>query len=383
MPHDKKIKKIGIDARFYGPANKGLGRYTQEVVDNIVKLVLEKKDKNKYVIFLTKDNFEEFKCQNKQFKKVLTNVRWYTIAEQILMPYYIWKEKLDLIHFTHFNIPVFTPTKFVITIHDLILTKFPTIRSSTLSPIIYKIKNLCYKIVILLAIHRAKKIITVSKFTRDDILNNFKINKNKLKIIYEGISPLDKIENHKKENQILAKHKINKPFLLYVGNAYPHKNLKGLIDVFLKLNIKNNFQLVLVGKEDYFYKKIKKYKKDFNIIFTGFVVDKDLKDLYDNALLYVFPSFYEGFGLPPLEAMTHGCPVVSSNRSSMPEILGQAAVYFNPEDEDEMLNKIKKVIDDIDLQKDLIQKGYQQIKKYHWQNNAKETLEVYNRLITR
>ena len=157
----KKTKRIGIDARFYGPIGKGLGRYTQEVVDRVTCLDKE----SEYIIFLSKENFKEFVSDNPKVKKVLADVRWYTLAEQIIMPYLIWRARLDLMHFPHFNVPVLTPVKFVVTIHDLILTKFPTIRATTLNPIFYKIKNWVYKIVIWLAIKRAKEVIAVSCFT--------------------------------------------------------------------------------------------------------------------------------------------------------------------------------------------------------------------------
>ena len=134
----KETKKIGIDARFYGPFAKGLGRYTQEIVDNILKMDKE----NHYVIFLGKHNFDELIIgNNKNVKKVLVDIKWYSLKEQFFFPYYIWKEKLDLIHFTHFNVPIFCPTKFIVTIHDLILTKFKTVRATTKHPIVYNLKD--------------------------------------------------------------------------------------------------------------------------------------------------------------------------------------------------------------------------------------------------
>jgi hypothetical protein len=381
----KKMKRIGIDARFYGPLGKGLGRYTQEVVDNVIALDKE----NEYVIFLSKENFSEFK-ETERVKKVLTPVRWYTLAEQIIMPFYIWREKLDLMHFPHFNVPIFTPVKFVVTIHDLILTKFPTIRATTLSPFFYRIKNVAYKIVIQSAIKRARMIIAVSQFTKDDIISQFKINPKKIKVTYEGVASFllaRKEKNIFNDKKVLLGYNINKPFLLYVGNAYPHKNLEGLIKVFSSLREKNgDLLLVLVGKQDYFYSRVEEFTKKYwpktsPIIFPGFVPDEELAILFKNAIAYIFPSFYEGFGLPPIEAMAHGCPVVSSNKSSLPEILGEAAIYFNPEDEKEMSWQIERIINDRKLRQDLVEKGYEQIKKYSWERCAKETVEVYREIL--
>jgi len=177
-------KRIGIDARFYGPLGKGLGRYTQEIVDRIIA----SDQTNEYVIFLGPENFDGLQTSNPRVKKVLVTVRWYTLAEQFLMPYYIWKEKLDLVHLPHFNAPIFCPIKFIVTIHDLILTKFPTVRATTLGPIKYKLKNLLYKIVIWNAVHRSKKIITVSEFTKHDIVNYFKADPKKIIVTYEGVA---------------------------------------------------------------------------------------------------------------------------------------------------------------------------------------------------
>lgn len=150
----------------------------------------------------------------------------------------------------------------------------------------------------------------------------------------------------------------HKPYILYVGSNYPHKNLKRLIFAFKKLNL--DYELVLI---------------------TDFVSDEKLNKLYRNASLFVFPSLIEGFGLPPLEAMARGVPVACSNTGSLPEILGEAAVYFNPLDIDDMVEKIKKTLSNDRAKKDLIEKGFEQIKKYNWGKMAKETLEVYKNIV--
>lgn len=386
-------KRIGIDARFYGPIGKGLGRYTQEIVDNIIKMDKE----NEYVVFLRKENFNEFKPDNIKVKKVLAEVRWYSLAEQIKMPFLIFKERLDLMHFPHFNVPVLCPVKFIVTIHDLILTKFPTERATTLGPALYKIKNFAYKAVIWLGAKRAKKILAVSDYTNKDIIRQFKINSNKVITTYEGVANLaknrDTLFTEKiDDSKTLLGYNINSPYLLYVGNAYPHKNLEGLIDVFEKIQ-KNNIKinLVLVGKDDYFYNRVKKYAENLGlwkkgdsrctVKFPGYVPDDKLETLFKNARAYVFPSLFEGFGLPPLEAMAKGCPVVSSDKTCLPEVLGEAALYFNPDDKEDMKKKIERIIGDEDLRVDLIKKGYEQVKKYSWWECARKTLDAYKEVL--
>lgn len=370
--------RIGIDARFFGPIGKGLGRYTQKLIEN-----LEKIDTNdEYFIFLKSENFDEYKPKNKNFKKVKADYDWYGFSEQFFFPRLLNRYKLDLMHFPHFNVPLLYFGKFVVTIHDLILINFPTIRSSTLSPVYYWIKFLAYKIVIKSAIARSERIITVSNFTKSDILKNYKsVSEKKIKVTYEACEDFCMLSPNK-DKEILERYGIKKPYIMYVGNAYPHKNLKRLILAFgqVKKN-KKSLKLVLVGKTDYFYLRLKKLangKKIKDIIFAGYVMDYELDTIFHNAKAYVFPSLYEGFGLPPLEAMAKGTPVISSDHLCMKEVLGNSAYYFNGNKISEISKAIQNVLEDEKLRQELVQKGYNQIKKYSWKKMAKITQEVYN-----
>jgi len=368
--------RIGIDARFYGSLGKGLGRYTQKLIEN-----LEKLDKqNQYFIFLNKENFNEYQPKKSNFKKVLAGCHWYTFKEQFKMPFLLWKYKLDLVHFPHFNVPLFCRNKFLVTIHDLILLHYPTVRNTTLNTIFYWIKFWFYKVVIRSAIMRSKKIITVSNFTKSDILKNYKINSDKIIVTYEAA------ENYcilpaTNSDTILKKYGIIKPYLLYVGNAYPHKNLEYLIREFASLgNDYLDYRLILVGKEDYFYLRLKKLVREKNIqriIFTDYVTDCDLDIIYKEAELYVFPSLYEGFGLPPLEAMAKGTPVLVSNHPCLKEILGESAAYADVKKKGGLAEMIKKILSDFNLKSELIRRGYRQCQKYTWIDMAKKTLLIY------
>jgi glycosyltransferase involved in cell wall biosynthesis len=399
----KDFFRIGIDARFYGPLGKGLGRYIQEIVDNVIKI----DEKNEYVIFLSKENFDEFMADGVRVKKVLAPVRWYTLAEQVVMPFLIARQGIDLMHFPHFNVPVFCPSKFVVTIHDLILTKFPTVRASTLSPLIYRLKNLAYKVIISLAVRRAKKVIAVSEFTKKDLSDKFKISPRKIEVTLEGVANLSRgrdslfVQKLDDRKTLLSYNIISKEeagadgaddFVLYVGNAYPHKNLEALLSVFSGLHQKHpGLRLVLVGREDYFYKRLKESAKALSlwheniaespVVFPGYVPDAELEVLYRQAKFYVFPSLYEGFGLPALEAMAKGCPVASSNRSSLPEILGDAALYFDPEDKGDMFSKMDRLFLDKELREVLIKKGHRQVKGYNWWECARKTEEIYRSVL--
>ncbi|MEF3691667.1 MAG: glycosyltransferase family 1 protein [Candidatus Moraniibacteriota bacterium] len=371
--------RIGIDARFYGSVGKGLGRYVQKLIENLEKIDKE----NQYFIFLRKENFNEFVPKNKNFKKVLADYRWYTFSEQINMPRILYRHKLDLVHFPHFNVPVFYRKKFIITIHDLILLHFPTLRATGLNPVFYGCKYLAYKLVIGSAIRRSKKVITVSNFSKEDILRNYSfLKQEKVGVTYEACDSLAD-ENKEIENRedVLKKYDIIKPYLLYVGNAYPHKNLEGLLEawkIFAEKELET--RLVLVGKEDYFYRRLKEKIKDEKIarvVLAGFVKDADLIYIYRQASVYIFPSLYEGFGLPPLEAMSLGVPVISNSHGCMREVLGEAAYYFNGQDKNSIKEAIEKLLRDSVLRARLISRGHEKVREYSWAKMVDQTLEIY------
>ena len=181
----------------------------------------------------------------------------------------------------------------------------------------------------------------------------------------------------------MMENKIKKPYILYVGNAYPHKNLERLLWAFkIVTEQRNDLFLILVGKIDYFYQRLqllsKKLTLENRIIFVGQVNNQELIWLYKNGIAYIFPSLREGFGLPGLEAMEYGLPIISSNNQPLPEIYGKAAYYFSPISVNEIAKAVLKVINNSLIRKDLIKKGYQQIKKYSWEKNSQETLKIYN-----
>lgn len=373
------MARIGIDARFYGSAGKGLGRYTQKLIENLEKIDNE----NQYFIFLRKENFDEYVPKADNFRKLIANYKWYGFGEQLLMPFVFLKYKFDLVHFPHFNVPIFYRKPIVITIHDLILLHFPTLKGTTLSPVLYWIKFLMYKIVINSAIKRSKKIIAVSEFTKNDILKNYEIPAEKIQVSYEACENFCAI-SRKSDAEILKEYGIMKPYILYVGNAYPHKNLETLLRAFKLLRSENSqLNLVLVGKEDYFYLQIKNIaKKEVidGVAFPGFIPDKDLDIIYKNSEVYVFPSLYEGFGLPPLEAMAKGVPVVSSDHECMKEVLGDGALFCEARDVHSLAEAISKVIADKPLRNSLIKKGYAKSGSYNWEKMAIITKKIYQKI---
>ena len=361
--------RIVIDFRIFGTKPGGLGRYNQEFLSELKKL-----DKSNHYILLFKETPEINLPDNFEIK--ICDCHWYGIKEQIVLPWVLYKLKPDLVHFPHFNVPIFYSGNFVVTIHDLIMTKFPSRKASTLNTFWFKIKYWFYKQVIRNAVKNSKKIIAVSKFTAKDIKEYFQLEDReakKIEVIYEGVSTYFSSQ----------KEPFNLPqnYFLYIGNAYPHKNLEFLIEVFKEFWQKHSeYYLILVGQKNYFYEKLAKDIDCPNVIFTGYVADDKLDSYYKNARAYIFPSLYEGFGLPPLEAMSYGLPVLSSNSSSLPEVLGHSALYFNPKDREDLKKKMFEIINDNDLRNNLIRTGYKQIDKYSWRKMSEEILEIYKKL---
>lgn len=369
--------RIGIDARFFGPKCKGLGRYTQKLLEYLQKSDQE----NDYYIFLTKNGFDSFAASAKNFRKVLADYRWYGWKEQVFFPMLLKKYKLDVVHFCHFNAPIFYRKKFIVTIHDLILFHYPTIKNTTLSWFYYFFKLGIYHFVIRLICRQARKIIAVSNFTKQDIVEKIKIPSKKIEVIYEGYSIKENGSSSPKNNAVFQKYGIIKPYIMYVGNAYPHKNLERLCGAFRLL--KNRFKdlkLLIVGEADYFYRKLSalvKKEKINDVVFSGFVADKDLGVLYENAEVFVFPSLYEGFGLPPLEAISKKAVVASSDRTSMPEILADGASYFNPEDENSIAEIVGKLITIKDHKQKIKKRGEERLKFFSWKTMAEKTKKEY------
>ena len=369
--------KILIDGR--GIKKTGIGRYTENTLREI--LLLDKK--NEYVLLVRPEDKDNINLKAENLSLVEADIEWFGVKEQTELLRIINEINPDLVHFTNFNFPVAYKGKFVITIHDLTLLHFKNYRSSLASKLFYKVKDQVMRnIVLRQGIGKSSSVIVPTEYVKDDVSKTFKVRKNKIQVTYEAVE-----QNFASPAINLEKRGINKPFILYVGNAYPHKNLERMILAFGRLVTKYmlDYQLVIAGKKDSFHEgleaAIKEAGLEDRVVFTGYVTDRELAGLYKNAKLYVFPSLSEGFGLPPLEAMAYGLPVVSSNSTCLPEVLGDAAVYFDPKSIVEMSNAMVSVLTDDKLSSELIKKGQKQVKKYSWKKTAKETLAIYDKAL--
>jgi len=361
---------IGIDARFFGPkaGGGGLGRYVEQLVRGLEAADAE----HQYVIFLKPEAQAECQFTNPRFKKRLAPIPWYTIKEHLFLAPLIDREKLDLVHFPHWNVPIGIKTPFIVTIHDLILLEEPmSSRASTRHPISYAIRHFLFRIILGRAIERSVKIIAVSQYTKDAIRRFFpKTPAEKICVIHEGVTPMPSAP----ASETLA----TTPYLLHVGNAYPHKNLDFLVRAFAKFHtIHPEFTLVLAGRDDFFLNRLKSETKNPHVRFVFDPTDADLANLYQHASLLVFPSRTEGFGLPALEAMAFGLPVICSNGGSLPEIVGQAALFFDPANESELISQIETAIQHPQIRERLIGDGRRQAAKYSWKKMVQETQQLY------
>jgi len=396
------LSKIGIDARMLGPKQTGIGNY----IKNLLCHILHLDQRNQYFLFLlpeeclkvnqpqNKNSFSRFYDQlnsASNIQLIKTTAKWYTFAEQTKFLLQLLKYDLDLVHFPHFNVPILYPKKFIVTIHDLTQNYFPGRSASS------KIRHWAYKKIFQTAIKKSKKIIAVSNYTKNDILKCFVfMNRNscyqallekKIQVIYEGLDEIFFKQHTEKEiKQFQKRYNLSNPYILYIGVWRKHKNLAGLLYAFKSLREKYqlNYDLCLVGEEHSSYpvKKIIESLgiKDY-IKCPGFLKQKELPLIYKGSSLYCLPSLREGFGFTPLEAMACGTPVVSTNTTSLPEVLGEAAEYFNPNNTDEITEKMAKVLINKSLANELINKGYQQARKYKWENCAKKTLEIYQQVL--
>ena len=373
--------RIAIDARFYGEA--GPGRYVSQLLLNLEALDFE----NEYTVYLKKSNFDDYKPTNRNFKKKLANFHWYSLAEQLIFPLMLYGGNFDLVHFTQINVPLMYFRSFVVTVHDVILHEFSTERGSILSRILYRFKNISYHLVFLKDVFLSRIIIVPSQSTRDDLLKYYGVDKKKIVVTYESVDhyPSGKASP---QNAVFDKYRIKSPYILCLGSFYPHKNTRRLVEAFLSLKNQGLFggQLVLIGKESPFSQMLRNFVEVRGIrgvIFPGFLhpkgylPDDEVETIVSRAFLYVQPALKEGFGIPPVEAMALGVPVAVSDISCLKEMCLEAAIYFDPESVEDIVNQLKLVIENGELRKELIAKGYENIKRFSWRRMAQETLNAY------
>lgn len=365
-------KKIGIDCRLAGLSHAGIGRYIENLIHSLLK-----QGKNISWVFFFSDQKQASEVLGKSLYSENVSVvyapfRHYTFSEQIRLPQIFLREELDLLHVPHFNTPVFYPGKTIVTIHDLLWHEQRGKSVTTLNSWMYWPKYLGYKIVTLLSVIKAKKILVPSKTIRQTLIKHYPQAKNKILVTYEGITKKFFINSERKKNLTQ---------LVYTGSLYPHKNLRFVIQALL---LAKKYSLAIVSSRSVFQEEIenevKKWHISDRISFLGRLSDTELVKLYQNSLALIQPSLSEGFGLTGLEAMASGIPVLASDIPVFKEIYSDSAMYFNPRSTTSFLESLKSLSEK--KQTELIQKGHQRSSTFQWDETARLTLEAYYNALT-
>lgn len=372
--------KIGIDARGLDGNKSGIPIYIEE----IVKQINQKDKENEYILYSTKEIKLDFE-PNKNIKlKSTEQKRLGSLWVYFKLPKLLKQDEIDVYWGTQHVLPArnkYTKNiKYAVTIHDLAIEKIPGIGS---------FKNtIIQKIFLKKSLKNADKIIAISEATKKDIIEIFKTKEEKIKVIYNGTNLKEKTESTiepKTEKQIQEKFTIkNAPYIFFLSTIEPRKNIETLIRSFnyIKRKEEIDLKLIIAGGLGWKYQSVldliekSDYKED--IILPGYISKEEKTYLYSHAKCFVYPSLYEGFGLPILEAMANKCLVVTGNNSSLPEVGGQAAIYYNQAlDYSELGNKIIETVNLNQEEKDKkIKQGLEQVKKFTWEECAQETLKI-------
>ena len=391
---------IGIDGNEANVEKRvGVGEYSFELLRQLKESRIQNLEFRIYLKRKPQDDFPK-ESTNWQYRIIGPRKLW----TQIGLPFdlYFHKPKPDVFFTPTHYAPRFSPISTVISVMDLSYIHFPEMfKPSDL----YQLKNWTGY-----SVRNAKKILTISRASKDDIIKLHQVLEEKVVVTYPGIKvksqmsppkadqPLAEKSKMQSSKVLKEKYKIEGDYILFVGTLQPRKNIVRLIEAFSRIihprgvrAVANHLgggrmdspevnSLVIIGKKGWLYEEIfeapKKFGVEDRVKFLDFVPDEDLPLFYQNALCFILPSLYEGFGLPVLEAMKYGCPVITSNVSSLPEAGGDAALYVDPKDVSDITDNLRLMIEKPNLRKELIKKGFQQIKKFSWEKTARETLRV-------
>lgn len=361
------IPRFGFDKKSGLPNRVGSSEFCFRML-----VELEKIDKkNSYIIFLPTQPTSDMPREREDWHyKIIPSKRLWTflgLTRNLLTK----KPNLDVFFSpTHYS-PPFISIPQVISILDVSYKYFPEFFN----------KIDLYKLAFWggYSVKHAERVVTISKASKDDIIKMYRLKAEKVDVVYPGIKDFAKSKMSKSD--LFEKYQVSGPYVLFVGTLQPRKNIKRLIEAFSIVKKKRgDLKLIIVGKKGWLFEEVlgapKKYDVVDSVIFLDSVPDSDLPLFYENAQVFVLPSLYEGFGLPIIEAMKYGCPVITSNVSSMPEAGGDAALYVDPENVLEIADKIEEVITTRDLREKMVKLGHEQTKKFSWENAAKETLKV-------
>lgn len=361
--------RIGIDARSIH--HEGVGRYIRELIKHLSRI----DHKNEYIVyFSSQESITKDIIESSNFHGVFLPVTIYDLHKQPYLWYRIHRDRLDVFHATdHWLVPFFSPCPLIITVHD---TLVKTER-----------KSLPYKVLVYgafitrIALAVSDKILTISDFTKKEIFDLYPRAGKKISVIYHGVGP--EFRPVPETPRVRNKYRLTKKYFLYVGSLKSHKNIPRLIEAFSRLPsmLREETDLVIAARLEPRFSETERLPArlgiEESVKFTGYVPNTDLPELYNGAIALIIPSFTEWFGLPVIEAMSCGTPVIASKGGALPEVGGEAALYFDPESTDNLKSTIERVLIDNDLRKRLSNMGLKRSKDFSWNTTARRTLEIY------
>jgi glycosyltransferase involved in cell wall biosynthesis len=371
--------RIAIDIRKINEF--GVGTYIWNLVRNLAVI----DSRNEYLLIGSTRNFHELGPLPANFKQMYQPEEVTLWRLHITIPFALRRLNVDVVHIPHHEAPLFNPSKLVVTIHDCVHLLFPQEDSS-------KFRNYRSYLQTKRVVESAKHVLAVSKSTKEDLTNIFQVPESKISVVHNALDERFAFSHTPEERKhVLERYQLKDPFVLYAGKIRPHKNLHRLIEAFAVLKSEliddekyRNLKLIIIGdelsKHQYLRLTVIRSGAQQDVRFFGFVPYPILRVFYQSATLFAFPSLYEGFGLPPLEAMANRTPVIASNTSSLPEVLDDAAVLVNPENVFDIARGMKLILSDDVLRQKLIQKGTEQVSKFSWKVAAQKVLEKYERV---
>ena len=368
--------RIAIDVRKLH--DFGVGTYVRNLVGQLAQLDHD----TEYVLLCKRDDLQLPERLGPNFRAVADLSGQYSVREQISIPVHVLRTSPQLFHTPHYVLPALTPCRSIVTIHDCIHLVFPQYLQG-------RIARTYARAAFWTAVHRASRILTVSEASKKDILRFFSVPPEKVTVIYNAIA--DHFYNEPPEEevaQVRERYQLHERFVMYAGNVKPHKNIERLIDAFVLLRQTTGYddlKLLITGSEISKYatlrRAVHRYNLHKHVRFLGYQSEQALAVLYRLADVFVFPSLYEGFGLPPLEAMASGTPVVVSNASSLPEVVGDAGILVNPYDAASIADGIRRLLDDSALCQELKTRGVARARAFSWPGSVKRIRSIYQELV--
>ena len=367
--------RIGIDARKLH--DFGIGTYIRNLLKQLARLDRE----TEFVVFCRPDDREALVGLGENFRPVIETARNYSVGEQFRIPLAVRREGVTLFHAPHYVLPPLVTCRSVVTIHDCIHLMFPQ----------YLPNRLAYayaRTSIALAAHRATRVLTVSESSKRDILRFVDTPADKIDVIYNAYDERFAVEPCEEDIvRVRERYQLHDEFVLYAGNVKPHKNLERLIEAFHIVRNRglDRLKLVLIGDEISKYAALRRavhqHQLHKYVRFLGYLPEATLAVMYRLAGVFVFPSLYEGFGLPPLEAMASGTPVITSNVSSLPEVVGDAALLIDPLNPAAIAGAMRRVLMDSELRESLREKGLKRVREFSWERSVRRVREIYGEVL--